>query len=224
MMRAKDCGRLAEGWWPAWSPDGRQIAFIQRADSSLHVVEATGGFHRRLAPERDEVADYHPSWSRDGRFIYFSSSPTGRSEIWKIAVEGGEPQQVTRNGGMTAFESEDGHFVYFTRHPEPRRNKIWRMPVDGGEETLVLDKEPDFMDWVLWRGNIVYINPEGNSGPTLELLDLDTKEIRELVSFANRTNFGGMNVGLTVSPDGQWVVYSNADEMSSDIMMVENFR
>ncbi len=131
---------------------------------------------------------------------------------------------MTRNGGMTAFESEDGHFVYFTRHPEPRRNKIWRMPVDGGEETLVLDKEPDFMDWVLWRGNIVYINPEGNSGPTLELLDLDTKEIRELVSFANRTNFGGMNVGLTVSPDGQWVVYSNADEMSSDIMMVENFR
>ena len=80
------------------------------------------------------------------------------------------------------------------------------------------------MDWVLWRGNIVYINPEGKSGPTLELSDLDIKEIRELVSLPNRTNFGGMNVGLTVSPDGQWVVYTNADEISSDIMMVENFR
>ena len=175
-------------------------------------------------PEGDQDADYVRSWSQDGRFIYFASQRTGRSEIWKIAAEGGEPLQVTQNGGIVAFESQDGRFLYFVRHAEPRRNKVWRVPVEGGEERIVLEKEPDFMDWALWGRNIVYFNQEGKNGPALELLDLATEEIRELVPLPNRTNWGGMNVGLTVSPDGQWIVYPDMDEVSADIMMVENFR
>jgi Tol biopolymer transport system component len=49
-----------------------------------------------------------PSWSHDGKWIYFSSSRTGAVEIWKIPAAGGEPIQVTRDGGYVAFESLDG--------------------------------------------------------------------------------------------------------------------
>jgi Tol biopolymer transport system component/predicted Ser/Thr protein kinase len=225
--QGKECGRLAEGWQPAWSPDGRHIAFTGGTDptnANPYVIEAAGGFPRRLTPEGDEGRGVFPSWSRDGSFVYFSWRRTGRPEIWKVAVEGGKPQQVTHDGGVTAVESEDGRYLYFTRHTEPRRNKIWRVPVEGGEATLVLEEEPDYLDWTLWRHNIVYVNPEGKNGPAIELFDLDTREVRELLSFPSRASLGGVNARLTVSPNGQWLVYPQVDEARSDLMLAENFR
>ncbi len=115
--------------------------------------------------------------------------------------------------------------VYFARHPWPPRSKIWKVPVEGGEETLVLDKEPEYLDWGLWEGNLVYVNPEGKKGPAIELFDLDTKETREVVALpGRRTMGGGINAGLTISPDGRWVTYVQVDGASSDLMLVENFR
>ena len=137
-------GRLAEGRWPAWSPDGRQIAFIDRAGTSLHVVEATGGFRRRLAPEPDEVADYHSSWSRDGL------GPVA----WEHRLH--QPGREERS------------------HPRALGSR------HQGDTGAGLPSESNELWW--------------------------------------------HECGLTVSPDGQWVVYTNADEISSDIMMVENFR
>jgi len=54
-----------------------------------------------------------------------------------MPADGGEARQVTKGGGSVAYESMDGKFLYYTK----RRNVagIWRVPVDGGEETLVLD-------------------------------------------------------------------------------------
>jgi Tol biopolymer transport system component len=47
----------------------------------------------------DAGTDAIPSFSRDGAWIYFSSTRTGRPEIWKIPAEGGQLIQVTTNGG-----------------------------------------------------------------------------------------------------------------------------
>ena len=45
--------------------------------------------------------------------------------------------QVTRNGGWVAFESRDGRFIYYTKSDAPPTG-LWRMPVSGGEESLVI--------------------------------------------------------------------------------------
>jgi Tol biopolymer transport system component len=37
-----------------------------------------------------------PSWSRDGRFIYFTSIRTGRNEIWRVPVDGGAEEQLSQ--------------------------------------------------------------------------------------------------------------------------------
>jgi Tol biopolymer transport system component len=51
-------------------------------------------------------------WSRDGNWVYFVSARSGGSEVWKAPAGGGEAIQVTRNGGLEAFESPDGKFDY----------------------------------------------------------------------------------------------------------------
>ena len=78
-----------------------------------------------------------PSWSRDGRRVYFASRRSGKYEVWKVQLDGGEPVQVTRNGGHVALESVDGKSVYYTKYSLPDTS-LWKAPVAGGAEAEVL--------------------------------------------------------------------------------------
>ena len=73
---------------PRWSPDGRWIAFdsmTEAGDFDVLLIDAAGGPPRRLAstPYYESL----PSWSRDGRFVYFSSNRSGRFEVWRVPAE-----------------------------------------------------------------------------------------------------------------------------------------
>ena len=116
---------------PRWSPDSRQIAFdLKREhDWDIYITSLDGGLPRRLTPESSD--ENVPSWSRDGQWIYFASDRTGKRQIWKAPVEGGEALQVTKQGGFLAFESLDGKFVYYTkdfRDGGQLTPGIWRLP------------------------------------------------------------------------------------------------
>ncbi len=89
-----------------------------------------------------------PSWSADEKWIYFASNRTGRYEVWKAPVNaGGSATKVTRDGGFAPVESSDGKFVYYLKGIES--SSIWRVPVEGGEETFVVDgPTPNF--WGYW--------------------------------------------------------------------------
>jgi len=82
--------------------------------------------------------DVVPSWSRDGRWVYFVSNRSGENQVWKVPAEEAKAVQVTRKGGFAAFESIDGRYLYYAKSRDA--SGIWRVPVDGGEEIQVLDQ------------------------------------------------------------------------------------
>src|SRR5207253_5400170 len=85
--------------WPRdWSSDV--------CSSDLYVIAADGVKPRRLTFDADE--DVTPSWSRDGRWIYFGCTRSGSMQIWKVPAESGPTVQVTKQGGFEGFESEIG--------------------------------------------------------------------------------------------------------------------
>ncbi len=105
---------------PAWSPDGRRIAYsgwTRGGYRDLFVVEVSTGKVRRLM--KDRAQDLTPTWSADGRTLYFSSDRTGIYNIYAMDVATGQLRQVTNvvAGALQPAISPDGKtlaFVGFT--------------------------------------------------------------------------------------------------------------
>ena len=100
--------------------------------------------------DRQLSGEHGQSWSADERWVYFNSDRTGRWEIWKKSTQGGQAVQLTQGGGMIPIEGHGGRFVYYVK--EEASEGLWRVPIDGGEETPVLERL-GYWDWCLWRGN-----------------------------------------------------------------------
>jgi Tol biopolymer transport system component len=184
-------------------------------NSDIYVIRSSGGKPIRLTT--DSADDVAPSWSRDGRWLYFTSKRTGRFEVWTVSAAGGQASQVTRNGGGPAFESSDGTSIYYMKGD--LSGSLWKMPLVGGEEVQVLPS-------VAWRAfslsnEGIYFIPEPGTERTssLQFLRFATGKVKTVATIS-----GFPEEGLSVSRDGRFILFSLIDEGSSDLMLVENFR
>lgn len=86
---------------PQLSPDGRLLVFTlrttdleaDRGRTDLWLVGTDGTGLRRLTGH--SASDSNPRWSTDGKSVWFLSSRSGSSQIWRIPVDGGEARQAT---------------------------------------------------------------------------------------------------------------------------------
>lgn len=101
---------------PRSSPNGRTIAFDSQAANGhwdIWTIAVDGSGLRQIT--RDAADENMPSWSQDGRFVYYGSNRTGRYEIWRVAVKSGTEEQFTQTGDFLPFESRDGRTLYYLR-------------------------------------------------------------------------------------------------------------
>jgi Tol biopolymer transport system component len=148
---AADVTRLttdrAEDDAPAWSPDGRKIAFVRTNRSSpprsaIYVVPAAGGPERRVAELMP--SECYPfgtlSWSRDGQWLAFSdkTSHDGPFALYMISLETGEQRKLTSvNPGLygdavPAF-SPDGLSLAFVRLSTSSIGELYVVSRIGGQ-------------------------------------------------------------------------------------------
>ncbi|MBP1605792.1 MAG: putative secreted peptidase [Acidobacteria bacterium] len=105
------------------SPDGAQVAFVvaeavmagERSEwlSHVHVAAADGSGSRQLT--RGEKSATGPRWSPDGAWLGFISARSGKANVWRISLRGGEAEQVTdEKGDVSRFEwAPDGRSIAF---------------------------------------------------------------------------------------------------------------
>jgi Tol biopolymer transport system component len=170
----------------------------------------------------DPAADAVPSWSRDGRWIYFASNRTGEFQVWKMPAEGGEAMQVTKLGGYVAFESPDGAYLYYAKWIGYVPG-LWRVPVEGGEEAPVLEGGP--ATWGLWglaEKGIYFYETEGETPGAIKLFDPATRRVRRVAVLDPPPLL--RRSSLAISPDGRWLLYVEDGRDETDLVLVENFR
>jgi YD repeat-containing protein len=212
---------------PRWSPDGRWIAFDSRSNDAgregnadIYLISAEGGQPRRLTS--DPAEDVAPSWSRDGKSIYFGSTRSGAMQIWKVTVEGGQATQVTKQGGFEGFESTDGKLLYYAKGR--LAPGIWQTSVTGGAETLLLDhnKAGYWRFWVVTPKGIYFATANEPARPLIEFFNFATHKVMTIGVLDKPLS--PTDPGLTVAPNGRSLLFAQIDHVSSDLMLVENFR
>jgi Tol biopolymer transport system component len=202
---------------PRWSPDGGRIAFDWNVAGhwDIYTIGAGGGGLQRMTTEPFDHAI--PSYSRDGKWLYFASMRSGRYEVWKMPAGGGGAVQVTRTGGLVAFESVDGKWLYYTRSDSTP--SLWKMPAGGGDETQVVP-EVLLRAFAIADHGIYFIPPPRPNGhSSVEFLSFSSGAIRTVLPLVGRTMWG-----LSVSPNNRFLIYTQLDQAGSDLMLMENFR
>lgn len=199
--------------------DGARIAFDSNAEGEydIWVIDANGGKPQRMTTHPANDGD--PSWSRDGRWIYFDSARTGEQQVWKMPANGGEPIEVTRDGGFAPFESPDGEFLYYLKSLTD--TAVWRMPIGGGQATIVLEGLSDYRNLAILKSGLVFVPIRNTS--SLEFLSFATGKITPLANFERPIAVGAFS-GLAVSPDPRLILYTQFEQAGSELMLVENFR
>jgi Tol biopolymer transport system component len=208
---------------PRWSPDGKQIVFDSRVagEANVYLIDANGGVPRKL--ETGTRMNSLPSWSHDGKWIYFGSGLTRSNlTLWRVGATGGHAVQLTKKASVMPIESPNGQYVYFVRFTEGKF-RLWRMRPDGSGESMVNAMPPLNSDgyewWPFESGIYFYAYKDGNA--EIDFLDLPTSRVRRIGTLDKPP--APWLGGLSVSPDGKWFLYSRIDETASDLMLVENF-
>jgi Tol biopolymer transport system component/DNA-binding winged helix-turn-helix (wHTH) protein len=200
-----------------WSPDSQRLVFHARLNgqADLFTIAAAGGTPKPLTT--DPFDDFLPSYSHDGHWIYFGSVRSGQCEIWKMPADGGEATQITREGGRMPIESPDGKMLYYI-HILAKKG-IWKVPAQGGKAMQVTGPLSEPFGFTVTAEGIYYTAALASSDQHLiQFLDFSTGQTRPVVE-TNRQ----IGMGLSLSPDGRFLIFPQRDQVGSDLMLIENF-
>ena len=111
------------------SPDGKQAVWVQtkpiidteRSEVISQIWAGSTDGARRFQLTRSEKGASNPSWSLDGKYVYFTSDRGGGAQVHRILLIGGEAEKMTDfKGGVGTYAlSPDGKSVAFTAHETP---------------------------------------------------------------------------------------------------------
>ena len=155
---------------PAWSPDGKWIAFFAYRDGGYDIwaVAPDGSNQHKLT--WGPFDDREPAWSHDGKKIAFSSdrgNPLGSDyNIWTLDIGSGELQQITKDPSddyMPTWSPDDKEIAHASSRDNGRW--IWVTNVADGTERKI-GNGSGRLDAPSWSagGEIVYHKTTGGRG------------------------------------------------------------
>ena len=99
---------------PAWSSDGKSLAYVSPVDGVLQVFTRSVGSSGRTQVTDTRFDCYDPFWSRDGTRIFYHSLARDKESLWSIGAAGGEPRLEVENASRATM-SPDGRTLFFSR-------------------------------------------------------------------------------------------------------------
>ncbi len=202
---------------PQVSPDGKWVVFVLRntdieankGRTDLWLVGSDGTKLRQLTTHPE--ADTNPRWAADSKTIFFISSRSDSSQIWRIRIDGGEAEQITDQtlDVSNLVVSPDGKHIAFTMEVFPDCNAAsTKTRLDEIENRTATGQIYDRIfvrHWDTWkdgRRSHLFVLPSagGDAVDVMEGMDADTPS----------KPFGGPEE-ITFTPDSKGVIFTARD-------------
>ena len=202
--------------YPRWSPDCKHIAFHSRPSgyANVYVIDVETGAYRQLTI--GTTNDSAPSWSHDGKWIYFGSERQDRSQIWRVPAGGGPATQLTKTGGAVALESVDGKLLFYSKFAEPG---LWVVPLAGGAESQILPSLYGIDTFAVTKRGIYFVRRTAELQASVCFRSFFLPVTQDLARVTSP-----MGMGLAVSPDENSILYTQVDQTGSDLILVDNLK
>jgi dipeptidyl aminopeptidase/acylaminoacyl peptidase len=200
---------------PQVGPDGDWVAFTvseldreaNRRRTDIWLVRTDGSGLRRLTT--DPASDFNPLWSPDGRSIWFLSTRSGSSQVWRKPMAGGTAEQMTDLplGVGNLVLAPDGRHVAFTMEVYPDCQTLSctksRLEEEEARQTSGVVYDGIFIrHWDTWkdaRRSHIFVMPAfgGELVDVMQGMDADSPS----------KPFGGSEE-FSFTPDGRSIVFS----------------
>jgi TolB protein len=124
---------------PAWSPDGKKIAYVsfESGNSQVYIQDISTGARQLIAAHKKGI-NGAPAWSPDGSKLAVSLSFVGNPEIYVIDMASRHETRLTNSLSIDTEPTwaPDGQSIYFTSD-RSGRPQIYQMPATGGAPTRI---------------------------------------------------------------------------------------
>jgi len=236
-MEGGSVRRLAKaGYHPAWSPDGTKILCTQTRVSApaerdittntLWAVEVAT--EERHIVSTDDVV--HPTWSPHGhRIAYWGIRQNAQRDIWTMAKDGSDAKPVTDDTHLdwNPVWSPDGKYLYFASDRQGSMG-LWRVPVDelSGDLLGPLEQVPTpatFSQHPALSSNgrrLIYAEVTKRKNLHRVAFDPERGAVAGVAGPVTQGSRWARDVSL--SPDGQWAVFSGSREKQEDLYVVRS--
>jgi Tol biopolymer transport system component len=206
---------------PRWSPDGKWVAFDHTSGTNgqIYLVDSEGrNLHALTSGNYENCV---PSWSRDGKAVYFASNRTDDWQVWSRKLSTGKKMRITRHGGFAAFESYDAKTLYYSKF---EGGGIWKMPVGGGGEERVTDSlhRGYWGHFAVTDNGLYLVDSDAKGGPAIMFYGFQSRQLSSVMTFRQSPTAWFPN--LSASRDGRTLFYAQVEFENNMISMVENFQ
>ena len=196
-----------------------RVAVILRKQGrrTLNTLAADGSDVRPLAPAIDVTSA--ASWSPDGKWIVAGGVDGTGPGLFKIPLDGGEPQRLANGVATNPVWSPDGSVIVYTGPVVGPTGPLLMVRPDGTPmeaPAIRVRVGTERYRFVPGRQELVYVPTASQVAPeNFWLLDLATKKSRQLANFDSR-----LTRTFDITPDGKQIVFDRLRE-NSDIVLID---